>query len=55
MKAIQVFEVVFFLKSHPRLTRYRVQHQDKCLLNSKGELPFEKKSVQALLSEQREV
>lgn len=31
-----------FLKSHPRLTRYHLQHQDKCLLNSKGELPFEK-------------
>lgn len=40
-KAIQILE--FFFKSHPRLTRYHVQHQDKCLLNSKGELPFEKK------------
>lgn len=32
-----------FFKSHPRLTRYRLQHQDKCLQNSKGELPFEKR------------
>lgn len=33
----------FFFKSHPRLTRYRLQHRDKCLQNSKGELPFEKR------------
>lgn len=42
MKAIHMLEG-FFFKSHPRLTRYRLQHQDKCLQNSKGELPFEKR------------